>query len=67
MVALFFRLLRSPTNIWIQLISVLYALCGKNVVFKINGSEMKTAVSLSLEVGGKMGSGTNKRELGVED
>jgi hypothetical protein len=41
-------------------------LCGKNVVLKINGSEMKTAASLSLEVDGKMGSGTNKSELGVE-
>jgi hypothetical protein len=57
MLALFFRLLRSPTNIWIQLISVLYPLCSKNEVFKINGSKMKTAVSLSLEVAGKMGSG----------
>ena len=51
MVALFFRLL----SIWIHLISVLYPLCGKNLVFKINGSEMKTAVSLSLEVVGKNG------------
>jgi hypothetical protein len=66
MVALFFRLLRSPTSIWILSISVLYALCGKHVVFKINGSEMKTTVSLSYEVGGKMSSGTNKRELEVE-
>lgn len=40
----------------------LVVLCGKNVVFKINDSEMKTAVSHSLEVGGKMGSGTNKSE-----
>jgi hypothetical protein len=55
MLALFFRLLRSPASIWIQLISVLYALCGKNVVFKINGTEMKTADSISLEVAGKMG------------
>jgi len=63
MVALFFQLLRSPTNIWIHLISVLYPLCGKNVVFKINGSKMKTAVSLSLEAGGKMGSGGGLTQL----
>jgi len=35
----------------------------KNVVFKINGSKMKTAVSLSLEGGGKMGSGGGLTQL----
>jgi hypothetical protein len=59
MVALFFLAL----SIWIQLISVMYLLCGKNLVFKINGSEMKTAYSLSLEVGGKIGSGRGLTQI----